>query len=468
MYNKVIKYIKDNNLINKDDNVLVALSGGPDSICLLDILYNLKDKLHIKLGAVHINHMLRGEEANEDEAFVKEFCKKLSIPCYTKRIDINKYAKDTKMSSEAAGREARYKFFEEIAEKHSFNKIATAHNANDQAETVLFRLIRGSGLEGLCGIKNYRDSKIIRPILCLCREEVEKYVESKELKPRIDKTNFERIYNRNKIRLDILPYIKENFNQNIIETLNRTALQLQKDNEFLEQETIKIYKKCCELKSEYFIIKKETFNNNEAIVTRVIRKSLMEYSEQNYDFEMKHIYEVLNLAQGNTGKSVNLPNNIIAENVYGDIVLKKVNLKKKLETMDDNIIIRKESIDKLSVEFNNYLLNFSVVKNNNKHNLNLQNNDFVRYFDFDKIRNEITIRTRKDGDKIKPIGMNCNKKVKDIFINIKVPKEIRNIIPIICFDENIAYIVGYKISEEYKVSKSSNNILKIEAKRKEL
>ncbi len=209
MYRKVLSYIKDNNLIKPNDKILIALSGGPDSICLLNVLFELREKLNISIAAAHLNHLLRGEDAFEDEKYVINICNHMGIECFVKRVDINAYSKESKLSSEMAGRSARYDFFDEILKKEGFNKIATAHNANDQAETVLFRLMRGTGLEGLGGIRASRDDKIIRPILCLSREEVENYVKLKNLNPRIDKTNFEKIYNRNKIRLDILPYIKE-------------------------------------------------------------------------------------------------------------------------------------------------------------------------------------------------------------------------------------------------------------------
>ena len=228
MRKKVISYIKDNKLIKSGDKILVALSGGPDSVCLLNILFELKEELNIEIAAAHLNHLLRGEDAFKDEEYVIDLCNKMGIQCFVKRVDINVYAKEHKLSSEMAGRNVRYDFFDEIVKKEGFNKIATAHNANDQAETILFRLMRGTGLEGLGGIKASRDNKIIRPILCLSREEVEKYIELKDLNPRIDKTNFEKIYNRNKIRLDILPYMKENFNEDIIQTLNRMSLLIAK------------------------------------------------------------------------------------------------------------------------------------------------------------------------------------------------------------------------------------------------
>ncbi|MDO5517977.1 MAG: tRNA lysidine(34) synthetase TilS, partial [Clostridium sp.] len=204
MYKKVLSYIKDNKLINPGDKVLVALSGGPDSVCLLNILFKLKDELKIELGAAHLNHMLRGKDAFGDEQYVIDVCKQMNIECFTKQVNINEYSKKEKLSSEMAGRLVRYGFFEEIIKEHGYTKVATAHNANDQAETILFRLMRGTGLEGLGGIKVKRDN-IIRPILCLSRQEVEDYIEQNQLKPRIDKTNFEKIYNRNKIRLDMLP-----------------------------------------------------------------------------------------------------------------------------------------------------------------------------------------------------------------------------------------------------------------------
>ena len=193
LHKKVISYIKDNKLIKSGDKILVALSGGPDSVCLLNILFELKEELNIDIGAAHVNHLLRGEDAFKDEEYVIKICDEIGIPCFVTRVDINNYSKEHKLSSELAGREVRYDFFEQIIKKEGFNKVATAHNANDQAETILFRLMRGTGLEGLGGIKASRDNKIIRPILCLSRQEVEEYIQLKSLKPRIDKTNFEKI-----------------------------------------------------------------------------------------------------------------------------------------------------------------------------------------------------------------------------------------------------------------------------------
>lgn len=463
MYKKVMSYIKDNNLIKSGDKVLVALSGGPDSVCLLNILYNLKAELNIEVGAAHLNHLLRDKDAFEDEEYVKTLCKSLDIPCFVKRVDINKYSKDKKMSSEMAGRDARYNFFDDIVKDEGYTKIATAHNANDQAETILFRLMRGSGIEGLCGIKVRRD-KIIRPILCLSRKEVEEYIEINNLKPRIDKTNFEKIYNRNKIRLDMIPYIKENFNEDIIQTLNRMSVLLQKDNEFIENSARSFYEKHCIEQSDYFIIKKEMFDNKEAVVTRVIRYALTNFSKTHYDFEMKHIYEICNLAKNNSGKAIDLPNKIYAENIYGDIYIKeRININNI--DVKQEIVVNKNEINGKKIFFDNENIEFSVLKNDS--NLDLNQNNFIKYFDFDKINDSISLRKRKNGDKIIPLGMKGSKKIKDLFIDMKVPKEERDCIPLLCFDENISWIVGIRVSEEYKITNKTKNILRVIVERKE-
>lgn len=467
MYKKVLSYVKDNDLIKRGDKILIALSGGPDSVCLLNILFELKEELNIEIAAAHLNHLLRGEDALRDEEYVIDICNKMGVKCFAKRVDINAYAEEHKLSSEMAGRNVRYDFFDEILNREGFNKIATAHNANDQAETILFRLMRGTGLEGLGGIKVFRDNKIIRPILCLSRNEVEKYIKLKSLCPRVDKTNFEKIYNRNKIRLDILPYMKENFNKDIIQTLNRMSALLQKDNEFLENLALGLYNNYCIEYDDYFIIKKEIFKEEEVIVNRVLRHVITKFSRSNYDFEMKHIYKIFYLSKNDSGKIVDLPNGIYAENIYGDIYIKSKEKKPTIKNEKEEIILSKNNINKTTANFDGFKIQFYVVNDYEKDKINLKENKLVKYFDFDKINKNILVRYRKDGDRIIPLGMNGNKKLKDIFIDMKIPKEERDNTPILCFDEKIAWIIGIRTSEEYKLTNKSKNILKVAIERKE-
>ena len=459
---RFLKFIKEKNIVKSGDKILVGLSGGPDSVCMLNLLCSIRDEEKIEVAAAHINHMLRGEEADKDEEYSKRLCESLGVRFFSKRIDINKYALETGKSSELAGREARYDFFNEIINKINFNKIATAHNANDQAETILMRIMRGTGLEGLGGIPVEREGKYIRPILFMKREEVEQYCKENNLNPHIDATNLERIYSRNKVRLDILPYMKNNFNPNIVETINRMALLLQDDNEFIEGEVNKAYKDNCFEKENCIVISKNLFNIHSAIVTRVIRKVLFTINKSNYDMEMKNIEDITELSNLGTNKRVDLPKNIYAENVYGDIIIrKKENIKNKLS---NELTLNKKDILHNEVIFDEYIINFDLVNNKD---IKQENDELIKNFDYDKINNVI-IRYRKDGDRITPLGMKGSKKLKDIFIDMKIPKEKRDEIPLIQFNDDISWIVGIKMSDKFKITKETKHILKVSVKRKEL
>ncbi|MEN8079275.1 tRNA lysidine(34) synthetase TilS [Clostridioides difficile] len=463
MLDKVINYIRDNKLIQEEDKVLVALSGGPDSVCLLHILYKLKKVLNIELGAIHINHMLRGEDSDNDEKYIGQLCDELGINYYVKRIDIECISKNTNVSLEVAGRNERYKAFEEIRKNNNYNKIAVAHNSNDQAETILMRMMRGTGLEGLTGIKAKRKDGVIRPILCLNRSEIERYCKENNLNPRIDASNYERVYSRNKVRLDILPYMKENFNKDIIDTLNRMALILQKDNEFIEEYSKKCYNIYCENYEGKLKVSRDLFENEmESIITRVVIRAFKEISNCHQNFEMKHIYEIVNLSKKGTGKRINLTNKIICENLYGDIIF-KVDYDNE-ENKCSEIILNKNNISN-NVIFDNYIVNFEVISNKNK--VEFSKNNLIKLFDYDNIEKEIVIRYRKDGDRITPLGMKGSKKLKDVFINLKVPREKRDNIPILCFDDKVSWIVGYKTSQESRITPDTKNILKITFDRKE-
>lgn len=467
---KVLNYIEENFMIEKGDKVLVALSGGPDSVCLLHILYNLSKKMNILLYAAHVNHCLRGEEATKDEKYAEELCRNLNIPFYRKRVDIKAVSKERGVSTEVAGRDERYNFFRELKEKMAINKIAIAHNANDQAETLIMRIIRGTGLEGLVGIKPIRDSMYIRPILCLTRKEIEQYCDEQSLNPRIDKTNYEEIYSRNKIRLRAIPFIEENFNKDIVSTLNRLAYMCNMDNEFIESKVDEKYGEFCKVEGESFYIYKSGFGEAESLITRIIRRALMEFSSTYYNFEMKHIYDIISLQKGESGKNINLPNGVKAVNVYGNVKLERIKEKNKVESINNYIFniseVPKKFVNKkIKLEHFGYYMSLEIIKLEKK--INFGNEQLIKYFDYDKIKEKIIIRSRADGDKIVPLGMNGRKKLKDIFINEKVPKDIRDRTPIITFDDEIAWVVGVKVSDIFKVTKDTKNILKINFSRKD-
>lgn len=234
MKNKVLNTIKKYNLIQENDKIVIGVSGGPDSMCLLHILNGLKEKLNFEIVVAHINHMIR-KEAEEETQYVKNFCDKLGIKCYIKRIDVIDKSNKEKIGTEEAGRKARYDFFEEVLNIVNANKIATAHNENDNAETVLMNIFRGAGTSGLKGIEPIRDNKYIRPIIECERSEIEEYCRVNKLQPKIDKTNFENVYTRNKIRNVLIPEIKKQFNPNIIESLNKLSILARQENNFIQE-----------------------------------------------------------------------------------------------------------------------------------------------------------------------------------------------------------------------------------------
>lgn len=233
---KVLKTIKKYELIENGNNIVIGVSGGPDSMALLNILISLKkdEKLNYEITVAHINHGIR-IEAEEETKYVENFCKENKIPCFIKREKVEELAKKQKIGTEEAGRKLRYSFFEEVAKKVNATKIATAHNANDNAETILMNLIRGSGTSGLKGIEAKRDNKYIRPLIECTRKEIEDYCKAKKLEPKQDKSNSENIYTRNKVRNILLPLIESEFNPNIISSLNRMSQIVKEENEYLRK-----------------------------------------------------------------------------------------------------------------------------------------------------------------------------------------------------------------------------------------
>ena len=311
MEQKVLNTIKEYKLIENGDRVIVGVSGGPDSISLLNVLNKIqKNKIiNFEIIVVHINHQIR-KEADSDEEYVKEYCEKNQIKCYTKRIDVIKYANNNKMGLEEAGRKIRYDFFDEILKQKNANKIAIAHNKNDKAETIIMNIIRGSGISGLRGIEPIRDEKYIRPIIDCERYEIEKYAEENKLNPRIDKTNFENDCTRNKIRNIVLPYVKKEFNSNIVETLNRLSLVAAETDEYIKRQAIEEYNKIkIEENVEKIVLNLKEFNLKDIL----IRKKILIYTiskvlGNSQNIEKVNVEDIIKMCEKNIGNKYLMPN----------------------------------------------------------------------------------------------------------------------------------------------------------------
>lgn len=323
---KVLETIKKYRLIENGDKIVLGISGGPDSMCMLHLLNNLYQKdgnkiknkeekncqkgpsLLAKLIVAHVNHRIR-KEADEDEQYVKDYCEKNGIEFYAKSIDVHKLAHTNKIGIEEAGRLARYEFFDEVLRKTKATKIAVAHNKNDKVETILMHTLRGSGMEGLKGIEPKRGN-IIRPLIECERTQIEKYCEENQLHPRIDKTNFENIYHRNKIRNIVIPYIQENFNPNIIKTMDRLSNIMTLEDEYMEKHTEKAYQEIV-LKEEkkQIILDLKKFNQQEKVIkSRLIRYIIKRLFGSTVRIEKIHIDDIIKLCDNNIGNKYLMPN----------------------------------------------------------------------------------------------------------------------------------------------------------------
>ena len=298
-------------LIKDGDKIVVGVSGGPDSICMLDMMRELKEKniINFEIYVAHINHMIR-KEAIDDEKYVQNYCKTHNIKFFVKRVDVQQIANDKKIGTEEAGRKVRYDFFEEVLKETGSNKIDIAHNKNDKIETIIMNMLRGSGLSGLKGIEKIRDDKYIRPLIECEREEIEKYCEEKKLYPRIDKTNFENEYTRNKIRNVVIPYIKKEFNPNIIQTLSRLSEVATAESNYIDSQTQKIYEKILIAKSnKEIVINLKEFNTQENVIQkRLILKVIKQIMGSTDRIEKIHIEDIIKLCNNNIGNKYLTPN----------------------------------------------------------------------------------------------------------------------------------------------------------------
>lgn len=512
VFETVRKNIEKYKLIEKGDIVVLGLSGGPDSVCLFSVLNNIKKEIGFEVVCVHINHMLRGKDAYEDMEYCKNICEKEDVEFYYYIKNVSEEAKKDKVSFEEKGREIRYGAFYEIADKHMKQGknalIAVAHNYDDQAETVMMRVMRGTGPDGLAGmdfvrwntdfrgrVQNVKETesknrgyannyqreeekghknkyKIIRPLLNIKKEAINKYCESMKLNPRTDCTNNEQDYTRNKIRLELLPYISENFNKKIDDSLWRLSILSKCDKEYFEKETEKIISSGDEVFAEY----KNSITLNRSYLRelhRAIRTRVIVGA-----------FEKLGLTEGISYERTMACDETICRFVNGRTV----------EMPDDYYLyVTKDRVefyklknrDKGLIEYN---LNISGIKDGKEERFSLpdglllikeedaaikdqllQNSEasWKALIDKEKIENisvkgKICIRIRNEGDYIIPLGMKGMKKLKKVFIDDKVPLNERKVKSLICSGSEVLVILGHRISERVKLDEGTKKVLLLE------
>ena len=456
--NSVRQTIKRENLIEKNDKILIALSGGPDSICLLDIMIKLKDEYNLTLYAAHLNHRIRGIDAQEDSLFCQKICKKNNVTFFVKNIDIPELAVQQSRGVEEVARDVRYDMFFDIKNKLGINKIAVAHNLDDQAETMLMKMFRGSGIQGLRGIDYKRKDGIIRPLLDIYKSQINEYCDVNNLNPRIDKTNFESDYSRNKVRLDLIPYIENNYCENIKQILSRTANVIRDDYNYIEKVSKEHYELLVKNKSADEIILDLPLlkNTDTAIQKRVIRLAILDIMGNLNNIENVHIVDSLSLLEKSDGKIINLPKNLKAYIKNEDYIITTKNQENEEITYECKIEINGKTV------VNEIGLTVTTSVLPAKDSLALPVSKYIKVFDYDKIVGSLYVRSRKIGDKLSPIGLTGTKKIKDILINKKIPADTKYMFPIISDDEQILWLLGYRISENYKIDDNTQRVIRIQ------
>ena len=467
MINKVMAYVRKHNMLEENDYVVAGVSGGADSVCLLFVLLELRKHIPIDIHVVHINHGIRAE-AGEDAAYVSTLCEHFDLPFTLIEENVSSLAKERKLSEEEAGREVRYQAFYEVLTQYAAGrkgKIAVAHNSNDCAETVLFHLFRGTGLKGLSGIRPVRE-QIIRPILCLDRDEIENYLEKNHISYCIDKTNFEDNYTRNKIRHHILPYARQEICQGTVSHMMEAAEKISDVYDMLEDMVKDAYAQCVTVENQKYHISQQALESvHKTLRSYLLREIIAKAAGNRKDLERIHVEQVEALFEKQTGREQNLPYGLRAVREYKGVCVAKCEAFTQ-ETLEEIVIdeVQRRELENgecLSISLNDKnLLKIRLINAENMENIAAKT--YTKWLDYDKIKGNIHIRSRRSGDYLTINDGQARKTLKAFFINEKIPKEERDHVYLVTEESHVIWIIGNRISSYYKISQNTDRILEIQ------
>lgn len=452
---KVLKFNERNKLFAKGDRIVVGVSGGKDSVCLLDILNRCKEEYELSLLVVHINHCLRGEAADQDEAFVRDLAEKMGLEFYSERIDIRQVSKERRMTEEEAGRYMRYQIMQHVCMERGYRKIAIAHNQDDVAETVLFQMFRGSGPRGLSGIFAKREY-IIRPILFAPRSEIEEYVEARGLDYCIDETNEQEEYSRNKIRLRVFPYVESEINNRAKEHVAKAAQKISMQNAYIEKQAKKEYMRLVHAdRGEYYYSSEEFGKMDLIIQIEIISLILKNFRDSVKDITEQHYKMVISLSKKEAGKQVCLPGNICVERRYEYVRFKNqiadvvVPTKEKCELPYEGVVeIRRERMR----------LCMDVVERE-KLPEEIPQKDYTKWFNYDNIKSGIELRNPEEGDFFVMDKQGNKKKLSRYYIDEKIPLSERKREIVLADGSHVLWAVPGRMSDAYKVTEDTKKVL---------
>ena len=453
---KLKAYILEEHLTIDGDRVAIAVSGGIDSVVMLDALYKLAGELKIKTGIVHFHHNVRPYGCKVDALFVEKLAEEKGLPFIMSSADIPEIAKRGKRSLEETGRSERYAFFSSLIKEGKWDKIALAHTSDDQEETFFMRLLKGAGTKGLSGISPVRDGIYIRPLLNTGRRDIELYAEHHGLCYREDQTNWDQNFLRSRIRHRLIPLLKRDFNPNLSETLERTIHIFRTEDDFLDSLAEKALNTII-IPDEELILNAERLEYyNLALKRRILRLAIFNILNNSTDVDYDYIERIIKLLAGETGKLLKLPGLIIRKS-YGTLILSKKSCESEpvLPVLYEKLLpVPGETIsDFFGIKVKIEIMEHSDIS---------YNSPFKARFDGARLKEPLILRNRRKGDKFIPLGMKGKKKLKDFLIDEKIPGHKRDRIPVITSGEDILWVVGMRIDERFKVTGESKEIIHME------
>ena len=481
MLQKIKAYIKKHHMIESKDQIVVGVSGGADSVCLLKILASLQEELDFGLRVVHVEHGIRGEESVSDANFTMHLCEEMGISCEMVPVDVPAYARSHGLGLEEAARILRYRVFVEHA-KECGGKVALAHHMEDNAETLLFQMVRGSGLKGMCGIDPVRDSdegvQYLRPLLCVRRAEIEGYLKEQGQSYCLDATNQEIVYSRNRMRNQVIPQLKE-INTQAVEHLNRSAEQLHQVWDYMHgqmEQLLASLVKCC---SPYMVDAVGLCEVHPALQTMLVHELIARVAGAKKDISSQHVNDLIALAKGTSGKRLCLPYGVRVRKEFGNLVFEK-NAREEFGQWNvcppqgmDNIVDTVIEISPSKLENLAYGEKFKVCLGDKGAVLTVSKlhfegkmqeipkNKYTKWLEYDKIKNGFQLRKRKPGDYFVNDSQGHRKKLKQYFIDEKIPVSEREQIWLLARESEILWVVGARMSEACKIGKDTKTVLEI-------
>lgn len=485
MIQKIQKYVEQHHMLHEGDNVIAALSGGADSVCLLLVLRELASEYGLVIQAVHVEHGIRGRESLRDARFCRELCADYGIPLHVCGVDAPAYAKKQGLSLEEAARELRYHCLEEAAKScvpEGNCVIAVAHHMEDSCETMLFHLSRGTGLDGMQGIRPVRD-RIIRPLLCVNREEIEAFLAQRGVSFCTDTTNFDTTYTRNRLRHHVLPELKAvneqaadhffQFSEEVRETVDYLDEQVRlASNQVMVGKEVQHTddgghtQRICEVQLD----KKKLGELHPVIGKRLIYQFICGMAGARKDITKQHVEAVRGLCQGMTGRRISLPYGIIAESSYERIFIYRES--EQCEIRNIQSLDKREAAAEISVSEScqNISLgdwNFRIrLKDFDGDMGKISEKTYTKWFDYDIIKHNVLLRYRMPGDYLQVELSGGTKKLKDYMIDRKIPRRERDFLPLVADGSHILWVVGHRISEAYKITRETTHILEICAEKR--